>query len=544
MEARLRGYQAIPELLRRGGMPVVFAMLGGTNVPWIAEGQRLGSLRFVRTRHEETAVNAAAGYAKATGSVGLCSVTRGPGFANSINAITATARNHLPVLLIVGESPTAERTTQQLEQRGLAELIGAGFHHADTADEFESVFWAAYRAARRNGSIQVLSMADRILGSDLVLSQGGPEVLQPERHSPDSAAIETVVDALGGAQRPLIVAGQGAVLAGCREDLETLAERSGAALATTLVANQFFHGHRNNLGLCGGWSPARSRKLIQSSDLVLTLGASLNGFTTDEGKMFEGASQVIICDVDDSDPELAGNPVVTLRADAGKVAKALVARWDEVGLPTSKPWAEPITFAENKASVLDSDIGYDPALGIDPRQVFDAIDRIFPENRVVTADSGRSVGGSMPGLVDALDSRSFLIGNSFSSIGRGLGIAIGAATAHPDRPVVLFAGDGGFAMSMQDLDAVRLSGLNLTIVIMNDEQYGSEVKYLVKYGLPMDVITQPLPDIPLLARAFGGQGHVITDIVQLDALELPKPGLVILDVRIDPTADVRRSVGW
>jgi thiamine pyrophosphate-dependent acetolactate synthase large subunit-like protein len=97
---------------------------------------------------------------------------------------------------------------------------------------------------------------------------------------------------------------------------------------------------------------------------------------------------------------------------------------------------------------------------------------------------------------------------------------------------------------MQDLDAVRLSGLNLTIVIMNDEQYGSEVKYLVKYGLPMDVIAQPLPDIPLLAKAFGGEGHVITAVDQLDALGLPRPGLVILDVRIDPTADVRRSVGW
>ncbi len=525
-------------------MPVVFAMLGGTNVPWIAEGERLGSLRLVRTRHEETAVNAAAGYAKSTGSVGLCSVTRGPGFANSINAITATARNHLPVLLIVGESPTAERTTQQLEQQALSKLIGAGFQHADSADEFESVFWAAYRAARRNGSVQVLSMADRILGAELSLGDAAASARQPDRATPDPATIETVALALQRAERPLIIAGQGAALADCRTDLEELAERSGAALATTLVANHFFAGHRNELGLCGGWAPTRSRKLIQSSDLVLAFGASLNGFTTDEGKMFDPSATVIVCDVDEPAPELTGNPVITLTSDAGQVARALLAHWHEFGRRDTEPWAEPLTFAENKSSVLDCDIGHDPTRGIDPRQVFEAIDRIYPADRVVAADSGRSVGGSMPAIVDALDSRSFLIGNSFSSIGRGLGIAIGAATANPDRPVVLFAGDGGFAMSMQDLDAVRISGLDLTIVIMNDEQYGSEVKYLVKYGLPMDVITQQLPDIPVLAKAFGGEGHVITAIDQLDALGLPKPGLVLLDVRIDPTADVRRSVGW
>jgi len=540
----LKGYQAIPELLRRGGMPVVFAMLGGTNVPWIAEGERIGSLRLVRTRHEETAVNAAAGYAKSTGSVGLCSVTRGPGFANSINAITATARNHLPVLLIVGESPTVERTTQQLEQKALSEIIGAGFHHAATADEFESVFWAAYRATRRNGSVQVLSMADRILGAEIALGEAGAEEQEPDRPTPDPAAIETVAQALQRADRPLIVAGQGAALGDCRKDLEELAERSGAALATTLVANRFFAGHRNDLGLCGGWSPTRSRKLIGSSDVVLTLGASLNGFTTDEGNIFDSSATVIVCDVDEPNPVLAGNPALVLKGDAGQVSRALVDRWRDLGLPDKKPWAERLTFAENKVSVLECDIGHDPTLGIDPRQVFDAIDRIFPPNRVVAADSGRGVGGSMPVIVDAVDSRSFLIGNSFSSIGRGLGIAIGASTANPDRPVVLFAGDGGFAMSMQDLDAVRLSGLDLTIVIMNDQQYGSEVKYLVKYGLPMDVITQQLPDIPLLAKAFDGEGHVITAVDQLDDLCLPKPGLVILDVRIDPTADVRRSVGW
>lgn len=540
----MQGYQAIPELLRRAGIPVVFAMLGGTNVPWIAEGERRGSLRFVRTRHEETAVNAAGSYAKCTGRVGLCSVTRGPGFANSVNAMVATVKTHLPVLLLVGESPTPERTTQQLEQEALARVIGAGFQHAAEGEDLESVFWAAYRAAAGSGTLQVLSMANRVLDAEITLSEPRPDDAAPDRPEPDPGRVQAVVEALQRSQRPLIVAGQGANLADARTDLEALAGHTGAALATSLVANHLFAGHPNNLGVCGGWAPTRTRKLIQSSDLVLAFGASLNGFTTDEGAMFDSSATVVVCDVVDPDPVLAGNHVVTMKADAGNAAKALLDRWRDAGVPDRPAWSEPVTFAENKTSVLQCDIGHDPARGIDPRMVFEAIDRIFPADRVVTSDSGRSVGGSMPAIVDAADARSFVIGNSFSSIGRGLGNAIGAKAAHPDRPVVLFAGDGGFAMSMQDLDAVRLSALDLTIVIMNDQQYGSEVKYLKQFGLPMDVITQQLPDIPLLAKAFGGQGHVITAIEQIDDLHLPRPGLVILDVRIDPTANVRKAVGW
>lgn len=541
----VKGYEAIPELLRRADVRVVFSMLGGTNVPWIAAGEKSGSLRLVKTRHEETAVNAAAGYAKARAGLGVCSVTRGPGFANAVNAMVATGLNHLPVLLIVGESPTAsERTTQQLDQKGLAAIVGAGFHHAASGEECEEAFWAAYRDALHHGPLQVLSMADRVLGADVTLGEEGTEDRAPVHPAPDPALLDRAALALRRAHRPLIVAGQGAALARCRGPLEELAELSGAALATSLVANRFFSGHRNELGLCGGWAPARSRRLLQSADVVLTLGASLNGFTTDQGRIFGAGATIIVCDVVPSEPELGDNPVLTLQGDARVVARALLDRWRDFGLEAREPWAERLTFAENKASVLDAEIGHNPAGGIDPRQVFEAIDRIYPADRVVVGDSGRAVGGAMPSIVDACDAESFLIGNSFSSVGRGLGIAIGATVAHESRPVVLFAGDGGFAMTMHDLDAVRLAGLDLTIVVMNDEQYGSEVKHLDRYALPMDVIAQTLPDIPKLAEAFGGEGHVITGLAQLDALGLPREGLVILDVRLDPAADVRRSVGF
>lgn len=169
--------------------------------------------------------------------------------------------------------------------------------------------------------------------------------------------------------------------------------------------------------------------------------------------------------------------------------------------------------------------------------------RFSPPDRIVVSDTGRHARGALASLVDARDANSSLIGNSFGSIGRGLGNAIGAAAAHPDRAVVLFCGDGGFMMSAQDLDAVRLNGLNLTIVIMNDEQYGSEVAPLVRFGLPLDIIRQNLPDVPMLAAAFGGTGHNLRDSSDLADVTTSPGGLMIYEARIDPDADVGAALG-
>src|SRR5687767_11386437 len=167
----LPGYRAIAELLRRGELGVVFSMLGGTNVPWIAEGVRAGTLRLIRTRHEETAVSAASGLSRSTGRVGLCSVTRGPGFTNALTAMIAAVRGNVPLLMIVGESPTtAVRSAQDIDQRGLSALIGAGFHHVAGPDDLERTFWEALRAAHGRACPQVLSLANGVLEARVSLS--------------------------------------------------------------------------------------------------------------------------------------------------------------------------------------------------------------------------------------------------------------------------------------------------------------------------------------------------------------------------------------
>ena len=529
------GFEAIPELVRRAGIPVVFSMLGGTNVPWIGRGVADGSLRLIRTRHEDTAVGAAAGYARATGQVGLCTVTRGPGFANSVNALVAATHGHAPILLLVGQSPTSIVSPQNVDQEGLTRAIGAGFHQTD-ADHLEQTFGEALRAARLNGLPQVVSMAEGMLRADVTLSRDSIDV--DRSTEPDTDRIGFAVDTLLAARHPLILAGIGAHLAGCRSDLEELADRTGAHLATTLRANHMFAGHPNDVGLCGGWTPGPTRPLITSTDVVLAVGASMTPYTTDQGRLFADAT-VIHVEADPDLPSAASSPSLALTGDAARIVAGMLRDLRSRSIdgrprPTPAPTTEDV-----RASALGVDLGHDPARGLDPREVYIALDKLLPADRVVVTDSGRFL-GTVPTLLRAADAHSWIVGNSFGSIGQGLGAAIGAAVAHPGRPVVLVTGDGGFMMSSHDLDAVGLNGLDLTVVIINDQQYGSDVKYLDGFGLPRGIVQQPLPDVRALAAAYGGLGVVIESLSDLTAADLTGTGLRLVDVRVDPEVNVRQ----
>ncbi len=528
----MKAYQAIPELLRRDGHDVVFGMLGGHNAPWVAEGVRVGAIRLVKTRHEEASGHGAAGYSRATGKLGVWTVTAGPGFANAVQALTVSKHAHIPTLLIVGECPApGDWADTDVDQRGLSQRLGVRFHHVETGPQLQPTYRAAVTAALRNGSPQVLSIAKGMLGDELELSVEEPgSGAQPA----DAEAVDRAIDALAASRAPLIVAGQGAVVAGARDAIIALADATGARLATTLRANRLFDGHDRDLGICGGWTPPSARALIVESDVVLSVGASLSERTTVRGGLFADAT-VITCEIDDDRPVFEWKPDIELRGDAQATTRALLTEWNRRGLAARTPPGTVPTFRQLQAEIRSVDLGHDPRRGLDIRDVYLAFDRALPADRVVVTDSGRVLNGCT--LVRTRDAASFVLGRGYGTVGVGLGTAIGAAVGHRGRPVVLFCGDGGFMMAITALDTARLYGLDLTVVILNDEQLGSEVKHLRRFDLPTDVIRQELPDVRHLARAYGGTGHVIRTTAKLDAIRLPQSGITIYDCRLDPEID-------
>lgn len=529
------GYEAIAALVA-DQVDVVFGVLGSSNAAWVADGVRNRGFRYVRTRHEETAVSAATAYSRSTGDIGLATVTLGPGFANSVNALAACVHDHVPVVVLVGESPNSKRPAlQHLNQREITAALGAGFDLVTSIDGLESGYWQAVERARWNGRPQVLSISDDLLGQPVTLSGSAPP--RPPAAGPDPDAIDAAMDVLRRAEHPLVLAGQGAVLSGCHDDLVGLADMVGARVATTLNTNRFFSGHPHDLGVCGRSAPPIVMEEVYKADVVLAAGASLNEFTTNEGTAFPRAT-VIQCEIDVDQEFRASRTELGLLGDVGQSVRALAARWSELGLGRRVPSDPTPSWSDVRRSVLKVDLGHDPTRGLDMRSVYCHFDDVLPENRVIVTDGGRA-GHSLSMLLYARDCHSWITSRAYGSIGLGLGAAIGAAAAAPGRPVALFAGDGGFMMAAQELDTVRLNGLDLTVVVANDEQYGTEVKYVDKYGLPHDVVRQTMPDIPLLAQAFGGRGVLVRTDDELAALDPPRTGLFLVDARIDPVIDGR-----
>lgn len=533
-------HELIPRLLRQHGVDVVFSMLGGTNCTWIATGVQHGHFRLVKTRHEETAVNAAVGYSRASGTIGVASVTRGPGFANSINALIAATKSHVPILLIVGESPPTGNhfSEQSVDQAGFTRLIGAGFHHVAAPEDLEDTFWAALTDAYTFGRPQVLSTGEKVTGRD---ASTATFTLGPERRividqEPDQDSIAAVVDVLERSANPLVLAGMGSVLSGAHDALVALADLVGARVTTTLRAHRFFDGHPHDLGICGTWSYPSVREYIAEADVVLAFGASLNRNTTGDLAMFPKA-KVMHCEIDPDQPIKATNTDLALLGDAQTSAQMLAAEWSRRGLPRRSVSSPTPALAELRRSVADQDFGVDPARGLDVRDVLVALDAKLPANRVVVTDSGRTKAPASA-LVGAQDARSWLIGHGYASVGLGLGTAIGAASAQVGRPVALFCGDGGFMMALAGLDTARLHPeLNLKVIILNDEQLGSELGHLKRHQLPLDTVRQDLPDVTVIAAIYGGRGTVLRTRDDLKTFSFLPHGLELVDARIDPFQD-------
>jgi acetolactate synthase I/II/III large subunit len=364
----VKGYAAIPAALRACNVSVVFGMLGGTNVAWIAEGVRTGAFRLVKTRHEETAVVAAAAYAVASGQVGVCSVTRGPGFANSINGLLACAATHAPVVLIVGESPSNEPDSAlNVDQGKMCELMHVGFLRADRASDLQPTIAAAVARARWDGTPQVVSTSDESLQGSVAALVADPGALAgtPETDAPSSReTLSAAVDLLAAATCPLIIAGRGAVLAGCSGELSALADALCARTATTLLANCFFAGQPRNLGLSGGWGASLAYEAMSDADVVFAVGASMNEFTRDFGGLYADA-RVIRCDVNGSGEH--GRVAIELVGDAGATIRAVRNELSRrrIGHPDRRPM-DP-TEDDIRRSVRSVDLGHSPERGIDLR---------------------------------------------------------------------------------------------------------------------------------------------------------------------------------
>jgi thiamine pyrophosphate-dependent acetolactate synthase large subunit-like protein len=512
------------------GADCVFGVVGSGNFH-VTNALVAGGARFVGTRHEGGAATAADAYARVSGRVGVVTVHQGCGLTNAMTGIAEAAKSRTPMVVLAAEpAATALRSNFRVDQDALARAVGA------LSDRIHGAASAVADAARAwhlaaGGRTVVLNLPLDIQAA--AAEPAAPPVpLAVHRPRASEAAVAGVADLLTRAERPVFLAGRGALDA--RSELETLAAACGALLATSAVAKGLFAGNGWSLDVSGGFATPLAAELIRAADVVVAWGASLNMWTTRHGALIDAGATVVQVDLDPSALGAHHRVDVGIVGDARQSASAVAAALPRAtaGYRTEK------VQARLNAEGRWRDVGYDDegdAAHIDPRTATIALDDILPDERVVAIDSGNFMG--YPSMfLSVPDHRAFCFTQAFQSIGLGLASALGAALASPGRLPVAACGDGGFLMSIAELDTVRRLGIGMLIVVYNDNAYGAEVHHFGPGGHPLSTVVFPDTDLAAIARGYGCAAATVRRRDDLDAVAAwvagPRDVPMVVDVKV------------
>jgi thiamine pyrophosphate-dependent acetolactate synthase large subunit-like protein len=516
-----------------------FGLLGTANFK-ISHALVENGVELISARHECNAASMADAYAKATGELTLVSVHSGPGLTNALTGIGEAAKSRTPLVVLAGDVPAgAVKNNFYIEQAEMVRAVGAVSERVHTPNSAREDALRAVTRALRDRQTVVLSLPLDVQHAPLASNLPPLELPPaPGRLYPDPQAVPRLADAYARAQRPLIIGGRGAVLSDAEPALVALADRVGALLATSVCGHGLFSGNPWSVGISGGFSSPIADELIAESDFILAFGASLTQWTTKKGKLI--APGAVVAQVDIEVPKLGYQMPVQLavHGDARATAEAVLTELDRRGVKKpgrrSDAMRERILFGDNHHFPHPDESS---AQFIDPRTLSNAVDAILPADRVVASDSGHFCGW-VPRYLRVPNARASCLSHSFQSVGLGLASTIGLAVANPGKLAVLGAGDGGFMMSIADLETAIRLGLRMCILIYNDSSYAAEVHYFRRQGFSIDIVQFPETDFAAIARGYGARGATVRTLADLEPLRAwvaeGAPGVFVVDGKINP----------
>ena len=531
----MRVAEAVGHALAQMGVRDFFGLVGSGNFH-LANALRAGGARFVAARHETGAVTMADAYARASGRLGVCTVHQGPGVTNALTGLIEAAKSRTPLLILAAEA-TAPLSNFFIDEAGLAKVAGAVHRRLAVPEGAVEDVADAARIAVAERKTVLLSLPLDVQARECMPPAGLAAPSAPEGRSAAAADVEALVRLLRSANRPLLLAGRGAVLSGAREPLERLAEQTGSLLATSAVAYGLFVGNPWYLGISGGFASPLTAELIEDSDLVVAFGASLNMWTTRRGHLIRQGTRVGQVDVDRAAVG-AHRPVdVALVGDCAATARALI---EVLGAHRSRgrrtdDMADRIRYGGWREQPFEDVSGEGR---IDPRSLSIALHGMLPSERTLAVDSGHFMGWA-PMYMDVPDGGSFIFTQSFMSIGLGLGTGLGAAIARPDRLTVIALGDGGALMALPELETLGRLGLDVLVVVYNDAAYSAEVHHFAPEHAAMDTVRFPDTDFAAVATAVGLEAATVRSLADLEVvqnwLDRGRPKPLLLDAKVVPT---------
>ena len=515
----INGAQAIIEALKEEGVDTIFGYPGGGIMPFYDELYKSqGVINHVLVRHEQAAVHAAEGYARSSGKVGVCVATAGPGATNLVTGIADAMMDSTPIVCITAQVQKEGLGASSFQEADIISItlpITKWNYEVTSADEIAPMLAKAFRIAQsgRPGPV-VVSITKNAQTEMTSFSYVKEEVQRPMAAS--NEALSNAVEWINASQKPLVIAGHGVIISGAEDALDEFVTKAGLPVATTMMGlSAVPSDHPNYIGCVGMHGSHAPNRMTQQADLIIAVGMRFSDRVTGNAKGYARNARIIHIEIDPVEVGKAVRADLPLVGDAKAVLEALNACSIK---PCARPqWWQFARDVAAKEAVRLTATQLSDKNGLTMAWVVQRISMLAGNNKIVVTDVGQNQMFAARFSYFA-DRRSWISSGGLGTMGYGLPAAIGAKVAHPDKTVIVFMGDGGFQMNMQELGTILQSKVNVKMVLMNNSWLGmvrqwQELFYDKRYSFTY----LENPDFQKVAQAYGIASARVTSIEDLDA---------------------------
>lgn len=531
---QMNGAELMVRLLERQGIDTVAGVPGGAILPFYDALAQSDKIHHVLARHEQGAGFMAQGMARVSGRPEVCLASSGPGATNLVTAIADAKLDSIPMVAITGQVPLGMIGTdafQEVDTYGMTIPITKHNFLVRDANELLEVIPSAFRLAMSGRPGPVLVDVPKDVQTQVITFEAFPEPVTPAPTPElDLAAIERAAQMINEAEQPVLYLGGGVIHSGASHQAVTLAEQAGLPTTMTLMAlGAMPIDHPLSIGMLGMHGARYTNYILQEADLLVCVGARFDDRAIGKTAEFCPNAKIVHIDIDPSELDKIKTAHVGINGDVTQVLEQLL---PQVQVQLRKRWLAHVDGLKSRfpLAMPDSD---------NPRSHYglvQAVANALDDEAVIATDVGQHqmwVAQAYP----FRRPRQWLTSGGLGTMGFGLPAAIGAALAEPERTVVCFSGDGSLQMNIQEMATAADEGLNVKIVLMNNNSLGLVYQQQsMFYGQPMASKYKREIDFLKIAEGFG------LDVCDLDAADNPaatlaealrKPGPCLIHASID-----------
>lgn len=534
MAKKISGSEIVIECLKEQGVDIVFGYPGGAilNV-YDALYKHQEEITHVLTSHEQGAAHAADGYARATGKVGVCMATSGPGATNLVTGIATAYMDSVPMVAITANvevNMLGKDSFQEIDIAGVVMPITKHSFIVKNVEDLAPTIRRAFKIAKsgRPGPVLVDITKD-VTAAEAEYTYEEPAVIERKTDTIREEDINKVIEMIKVSRRPYIMAGGGVIISGASEELKEFAEKVDAPVCDTLMGKGAYDGTSERYtGMIGMHGTKVSNLGVSRSDLVIVVGARFSDRVIGNASKFAPNAKIIHIDIDaaEIDKNIPANASIV--GDAKEVLTILNSK-----LPTqsNRSWmAEIKDLTEKNPVTYDMDHLNGPA-------TIKKIYEITEGNAIITTDVGQHQMWAAQNYTYK-EPRTFLSSGGLGTMGYGVGAAIGAKYGRPDKTVVNIAGDGCFRMNMNEIATAARYKVPIIQVVLNNHVLGmvrqwQNLFYGQRYS---NTVLDDSVDFVAVSKALGANASKITSIEEFETefkKALTADGPTVLDVMID-----------